>query len=249
MTRLARITVYPIKSLDGCKKRSAQVLPSGALEHDRRFALLDSEGRYVNGKRCAAIHQVRCEYDHLSSRVTLSTTTDEARDFSLADDRPALAAWVSEVTGQSCQLQENPAQGFPDDTDAPGPTLISTPTLAAVAEWFGLSLEQCRRRFRANIEIDAPCAFWEDRLVGQDFTLGPVCFHATGVCQRCVVPTRDAATGEPISGFQKRFAKLREKTLPADSPRERFNHFYRLAINTRLVGFPGVITGGDQVRV
>jgi len=35
-------------------------------------------------------------------------------------------------------------------------------------------------------------------------------------------------------GFQKRFSELRRANLPAWSPKGRFDHFYRLATNTRV---------------
>ncbi len=60
---LGRITIFPIKSLDGVDVLEARVLASGALEHDRQFALIDAEGRFVNGKRTEAVHRVRAEYD------------------------------------------------------------------------------------------------------------------------------------------------------------------------------------------
>jgi len=51
MPTLDLITLYPVKSLDGVDVPEAHVLPSGALEHDRRWRLVDMEGRVVNAKR------------------------------------------------------------------------------------------------------------------------------------------------------------------------------------------------------
>ncbi|NDC55027.1 MAG: molybdenum cofactor biosysynthesis protein, partial [Planctomycetia bacterium] len=51
MPTLDRITLYPVKSLDGIDVETARVLPSGALEHDRRWRLVDLDGRVVNAKR------------------------------------------------------------------------------------------------------------------------------------------------------------------------------------------------------
>lgn len=61
MPILSRIIVYPVKSLDGLSVERCQVLPSGALACDRRFALRDSEGNFINGKRFPAIHGLRLE--------------------------------------------------------------------------------------------------------------------------------------------------------------------------------------------
>jgi hypothetical protein len=238
MPTLTRITVFPIKSLDGCELASAAVLPSGALEHDRRYALIDARGKFINGKQCEAIHAIRAAYSTDFREVTLSH--ESRRDtFSLEREPRELARWCGEVLGQSCRLVANGERGFPDDAAAPGPTLVSTATLEAVASWFGLPLQETRRRFRTNLHVDAQEPFWEDRLVGERtkvrrFQVGSVVWRGRGICQRCVVPSRDSLDGTVTGGFAKRFAHQRETSLPDWSPAARFDHFYRLAINTGL---------------
>jgi uncharacterized protein YcbX len=56
MPYLAGIFIYPIKSLDRIAVTQATILKSGALKHDREFALFDEQGRFVNGKRNAKVH-------------------------------------------------------------------------------------------------------------------------------------------------------------------------------------------------
>lgn len=252
---LTRITIFPIKSLDGCEVSSAEVLPSGALKNDRRFALVDSAGGVVNGKRLAAIHRIRASYDANQSRVTLSSENRQ-QDFSLSQQQPELAAWCSEVLNFECHLTENQEQGLPDDDDAPGPTLISEGSLQTVCQWFSqLTLEETRRRLRANLEISATEPFWEDQLVGQPgeektFSIGQSVWWGEGICQRCVVPARDSHTGETIAKFSKKIAANRLQSLPEWSPRQRFDHYYRLAINTSLVSLAAerTIEIGNPVR-
>ena len=62
MPRLDRITVYPVKSFDGVEVAEAVLLPGGGLEHDRRWQLIDMEGRVVNAKRTALLHAIRAEF-------------------------------------------------------------------------------------------------------------------------------------------------------------------------------------------
>jgi uncharacterized protein YcbX len=248
---LRRITVYPIKSLDGVSVDEVHVLPSGALANDRRFALVAAGGRYVNGKSTAAVQRIRAEYN-LAAMTVRFDGTDE---FSLLDDRAKIGAWLRTALGITCVLNEDIYRGFPDDAEAPGPTLVSTATLEAVASWFpGMSLDEARRRFRANLEFDGVEPFWEDRLVGPAgaavrFTIGDVAWLGVNPCQRCVVPTRDALTGETDRGFQKTFAERRRAALPAWAPAERFDHFYRLAVNTKLAtgDSPGRLRVGDAI--
>ena len=59
---LDRITVYPVKSLDGVAVMEAGLLRGAGLEHDRRWQLVDLEGRAVNAKRTALLHAIRAEY-------------------------------------------------------------------------------------------------------------------------------------------------------------------------------------------
>ncbi len=47
-------------------------------------------------------------------------------------------------------------------------------------------------------------------------------------------PSRDALTGEPNAGFQKRFAELRRANMQDFARSAQFNHYYRLAVNTRI---------------
>jgi len=45
---LDRITVYPVKSLDGVAVTEARLLPGAGLEHDRRWQLVDLDGRITH---------------------------------------------------------------------------------------------------------------------------------------------------------------------------------------------------------
>src|SRR5262245_18880709 len=257
--RLARILIYPIKSLDAVELQQVEVLPGGALRLDRRYALVDSQGNFINGKRTPLVHRLRASFD--LERGLVELLGNSRRDvFHLDRDRATLEAALSRSLEQNVRLIENADAGFPDDLESAGPTLIGTATLRAVAGWFaGLDEAEVRRRFRANLEIegavDGPLPpFWEDRLygpAGQDvrFRIGEVVFVGTNPCQRCIVPTRDWATGEAWPRFAKAFAQQREATLPGWAERSRFDHFYRLAVNTRAVSSGGIIRLGDAVEV
>jgi uncharacterized protein YcbX len=181
----------------------------------------------------------------------------QTAEFSLIHEHRELGEWFSTALSIACNFAENREHGFPDDTDAPGPTLVSTATLETVASWFpGLSIDEVRRRFRANLEIDSVEPFWEDRLVGPPgaelpFRIGDLIWRGVTVCQRCVVPTRDSGTGEATPLFQMSLAKHREASLPPWAARERFDHFYRLAVNTRLAPGqrPGRLRLGDDIQI
>jgi len=240
LPRLARINLFPIKSLEGLSVDSAHILASGALEHDRQFAIRDEQGRFVNGKRTDRIHRLWSECDPVARRVTFGKgDVSGSVSFHIDDERADLQAWLSDYFAMSVTLVEDAIGGFPDDTDAPGPTVISTATLKAITEWFPeINLDEARRRFRANLEIEGTEPFWEDRLFAQDgsvvaFRIGGVMLAGVNPCARCVVPSRDVASGERTDRFRERFIEHRRRTLPDWSEHSRFNHFYRLAVNTR----------------
>jgi ferredoxin-NADP reductase/uncharacterized protein YcbX len=239
---ISRIVVFPIKSLDGVEQERATVLQSGAIEHDRTWALFDRNGRYVNGKRYEAVHRLRARFDLSSKRVSLRDENEPVssyRTFHVDDDRAIIEAWLTKYFSLPIELRKDQDVGFPDDKASPGPTFISVATLTEIARWFHLSVEQVRARFRTNIEIDGVPPFWEDQLFDVAdsvvrFRVGDARFEGVNPCQRCVVPARDPLTGRNDETFVRRFTELRELTLPEWSTRERFNHFYRVAINTRF---------------
>jgi uncharacterized protein YcbX len=283
MPTLDRITIYPVKSLDGVDVDEARVLPCGALEHDRRWRLVDMDGRVLNAKRSPLFHAIRADFAIDERLVTLwvdPAAIDAAalpaadlrrlrqlrRDsFHLVPGQGGPCEWLSEALGGGVLLQERAEGGFPDDRDAPGPTLVAGSTLAEVARWFGFDLAESRRRFRANLEIGGCDAFWEDTLASparpeaepslldlpeelpvdpyadlpppepREFLIGDARFMATNVCRRCVVPTRDSRTGAVTEHFRDAFEARRSRGLRADVDASGWGTLYRLGGNTRLV--------------
>ena len=258
---LSQINYYPFKSLDGQAIEHARLLASGALEHDRRFAIFDATGELINGKRTPAVHRLHCEFDPLRRYVVLRRRPDgHAVGFHLDAERAKLEQWLGEFfdLDGAVRIEENVTGGFPDDVQAPGPTVISEATLETVAGWFpGVTVEEVRARFRPNLEISGVAPFFEDGLyAGTDevveFAIGEVVLAGTNPCQRCVVPTRSSLTGEigPDPAFAKTFALRRKETLPAWADPSRFDHFYRLAVNTCPAhGGGSTLSVGDAVRV
>ena len=187
-------------------------------------------------------------------------------------------AWLAEAFGQPVLLVERVDGGFPDDREAAGPTVISKATLVEVARWFRLDVDECRRRFRANLELGGCDAFWEDSLASparpelqpsllalpadltadpyadlpppepRAFAIGEVRFQATNVCRRCVVPSRDSRTGAVTEQFRDVFEAWRGQTLPAAVDASGWSHLYRLGVNTILQDSGGSLLAGSSVR-
>lgn len=255
--RLARITVYPFKSLDGKTVESVPLSPLGGIVGDRIYALVDAAGDFVNGKAERRIHRVRSGFDldsHALSVRCVDAGTDTAATFTLPQEASLAEDWFRDYLGYDVTIEQDEYRGFPDDTTRPGPTLVSTATIETVASWFDLPPDQMRRRLRANLEVEGVPAFWEDRLFADHgevvrFTVGEAVLDGINPCQRCVVPSRDPDTGEETPGFRERFVNRRRETRPAWTDSDRFDHDYRVMVNTRIPGEADEVTAGDAAEV
>jgi uncharacterized protein YcbX len=267
MPDVARLTVFPVKSLDGITVDATTLGARGAIELDREYAIFDADDNYVNGKATQQIHRLRSSFDPETHELTIgvnrengekpSETEEETNAHRDGDDREALNEWLSDFFGEPVTVERDDAGGYPDDTELHGPTVISTGTLREVASWFeGIDTDGMRRRLRANVELGADEPFWEDRLFADhgevvDFSIGDVALEGVNPCQRCVVPSRDPDTGEEYENFGERFVEQREATLPAWTDSDRFDHYFRLMVNTVVPerSWGSEIAVGDAVTV
>jgi uncharacterized protein len=256
--KLGRIRIYPFKSLDPIECEAAHFTSTGSLKEDRRFAFLLPNGKFFNAKNDPRIHQIRLHIDPSAQSYEFSIQGTKTRvQTNLTEGFEALEHWIFKHLKVKTKVTENGDQGFPDDLQASGPTVISRGTIEAIASWYpSLTPDNIRSRFRANLEIENVPAFWEDRLCAEkasgeiEFQIGNATLKGINPCQRCVVPSRDQQTGETLADFTKQFLVERQKALPNWAPRSQFNHFYRAAINTtaRNNDATGPIRLGDEVK-
>ncbi len=239
MPTLSQITIYPIKSLDGVCLNQVTILPSGALQHDREYAIFTENGKFVNGKQYPQIHLLASSFTEDLETVFLRIRgTEITQSFHLKTQIKLLELWLSDYFGFKVLIKQNNMAGFPDDNMASGPTIISESTVKTVASWFdNISINEMRSRFRTNLEITDTPPFWEDQLFGKEgenlpFYMGDIQFLGINPCQRCMVPTRNPLSGENYTEFQKIFVKKRQETLPEWTNKSRFNHYYKLSVNT-----------------
>jgi len=238
---LDRITIFPIKSLDGLELREATISAGGCLRHDREFAIVDDQDQLVIGKTDERVNTLRSRFDLASWTVELRGASKGSWNrFHLDDDRIRLHAFLSDHFGTRVRLVQETTGRLLDIPDKSGATVVSTASLETAASWFpGMDLAQSRRRFRATLEIAGVPAFWEDRLFepseqGVPFSIGDVRFEGISARARCVVPTRHPATGETTKLFPRTFATRRAASLPEGSKVAELSHAYYLCVDCLL---------------
>ncbi len=237
MATLKRITVFPVKGLDGVDLETAAVLEGGTLEYDREFAFFDSGGKVLNGKRTDTVHEVTVGFRPDSGELTVETPDGDEKQFDLDSEPDRAERWFSGFFDEDLSLRRDRSLGFVDRREM-GPSIVSTATLETIASWFEeMTTDGVRRRLRANIEIAGVDPFWEDRFVGEDaptFEIGDVTIEGVTPCGRCVVPQRDPDTGDHDPEFRQRFVEKREETFPGWADPEAFEHYYTAMIIARI---------------
>jgi uncharacterized protein YcbX len=222
---------------------------------DPAAAGVGGAGDYVNGKKSARVHRLRSGFvtaEDGGPAVVLRRQGEdeaEARRFPLHDGtgehtetvvHEPLNEWLSAVFDRPVGVRRTDS-GHHDDRERHGPTVVSTATLREVAAWFddAVDLPSARRRFRATLEIGGVPPFWEDRLFGDAgevvaFRVGDATIHGVHPCQRCVVPSRDPDTGAVLPDFRQTFVERRRETRPPWTSSDRYDHDFRLMVNTRV---------------
>jgi uncharacterized protein YcbX len=251
MAHVERLTVYPVKALDGADRDAVRIAEGGTLAGDREYALFGPDREPINGKRTARVHDLETAFDPASRELTVRPDGAADRTFDLDAERAVAEKWFAAFFGEAVTIERDAAAGFPDRPDG-GPSVVSTATLREVASWFeSVTVDGLRRRLRANVEVGGVEPFWEDRFVGADAVFavetadGPVRFEGVEPCGRCVVPTRDPDSGEPTPGFRERFVERRAATYPEWVDADAMPHDYTLML---IAAVPAADRGG-QLRV
>jgi uncharacterized protein YcbX len=275
--RRERATLTDTGALVGDREWAILDRPAGA-SYDPTTADVTGTGDYVNGKKTDAVHRLRSRF-HAEREggpaVSLrrqSEDPSDARRFDLyrgesdrenGDDETRIEEtvhaeideWLTAYFDRPVSVRRERA-GHHDDRERHGPTVVSTATLREIASWFDFDLDSARRRFRANLEIGGVPPFWEDRLFDDEgrvvtFRVGDVVIEGVHPCQRCVVPGRDPDTGTQTESFRETFIRRRRETLPPWAESDRFDHPFRLMVNTRVptASAEQVVSVGDSIEV
>ena len=220
--------IYPLKSARGIDVTAARAGDRG-FEHDRRFMVVDEQGRFLSQRQVARMALLETEI--AGDRLILGMTgagrweaplrPEQGRRVPVrvwGDECEALeiegGAWLTEALGVRCRLVYMPEDSLrPVDTDYASHgevvsfadgfpyLLVSQGSLDELSERVGE--EMSARRFRPNLVVAGCEPGAEDRW--RRVRIGPLVFSLLKPCSRCEIVTIDPGTGvagkEPLTSL------------------------------------------------
>jgi uncharacterized protein YcbX len=221
--KISRLAIAPVKGLRLVHPDSA-VLRQDGIANDRRFYLVDPDGRLVNNKTCGELLQVLPEVSDDADRLTLRFPDGGVVDGEVAPGeqtetsfygRPVAGQLVegpwsdalSEHAGRPLRLVRTIDQGAAIDR-IHVVSLISDGSLRALGRHAGVDGVD-GRRFRMNIEVEGCDEHQEDGWIGSELDVGGAHIRISGPVGRCVVTTRNPDTGQSDLDTLKALAEYR----------------------------------------
>jgi len=252
--RVVRISIAPVKSL-GLVHPDEVVLEPYGVRGNRRFWLVDADGRLFNNKRGGPMVRIRPEWDE-ETRVLALSFPDGKRVENVVElgervdidmyshphpSRRVHGPWeaaISEFAGRPLTLLW--AEHHAVDRGYRGGTisLVSRGSLERLREEAGVDEPVDGRRFRMLFEIDGVDAHAEDEWLGTRVRVGEATVELNGDVGRCAVTTHDPDTGVPTLDTLGVLARYRREGRNEDLP---FGVYGTVAV-------PGRVRVGDPVQ-
>jgi hypothetical protein len=207
------ITIAPVKALALVHRDEVELEPFGVREN-RRFCVVDDDGRMVNGKVMGPLVRVVPEYDDSAGTLALHLPDGEVvggevrlgEELTTTISRRPVAGHVvdgpwsealSELAGSSLRLVQTSQPGDGADRGLHGGmSLVGTASLEALAGAAGVDRVD-GRRFRMLFGVDGLPAHAEDGWMGRRIRIGDAVVRPLGNVGRCAVTTQDPDTGVP----------------------------------------------------
>lgn len=212
---VAWISIAPVKALGLVHPDEVVVEPYGIREN-RRFHVVDADGRMLNGKRLGPLVRVTPTWDEATETLTLelpdgaivsgtvrvdgAVTTDfYGRPVSGRIVAGPWAEALSELARQPVRLVRTDLPGEAVDRSARGGavTLLGAASLEALARAAGVETPVDGRRFRMTFGVEGVPAHAEDGWIGRDVRVGEALVRPRGNVGRCAVTTQNPDTGIP----------------------------------------------------
>jgi uncharacterized protein len=231
---VARISIAPVKSL-GLVHPDEVELGIGGVRGDRRFWLLDADGRLFNNKRNGPLMTIRPEWDESARQLTLTFPGGERVEgvVELGDavvaelyrephpSRRVVGPWedaLSEFAGRPLTLLWSDNHATDRGVEGGDVSLVSRGSLARLREEAGPGGPVDGRRFRMLFEIDGVPAHAEDDWIGTVVRVGAAKIRVNGDVGRCLVtsfdPDRGAADLDTLGALARYRREGRVEPLP-----------------------------------
>src|SRR2546430_7463412 len=201
--RVAWIHVAPIKALAIQALESVELGPRG-VENDRRFCIVDPDGRMLNAKRVQRFVAIRPRFDAEFRHLVLELPDGSAVEGPAGQGQattvtiygrtvPAHAVdgpWsevLSAVAARPVQLVrfDEPGEGVDRADEAAGASLLSGESLRSIAKAAGVSARVDPRRFRMLFGISGVDAHAEDSWIGRRVQIGAAVVEPGGDIRGC----------------------------------------------------------------
>ena len=249
------ITYAPVKGLGLVHVDEVELELTGVREN-RRFHLIDDDGRLINGKFAGTLVQVAANADRDGERLSLRFPDGSVLDGPVAlgeavgtnfYGRPVAGRLVngtfadalSEHAGRSLRLVRVDEPGAGSDRGVDGAvSAVSLGSLEAFAREAGEESVD-GRRFRMLFELDGIAPHGEDAWAGRRVAIGDAVVRIHGLVGRCAVTSQNPDTGVPDLSTLRVIRKYRSE-IETDEPLP-FGVWGGVEV-------PGVIRIGDAVE-
>jgi uncharacterized protein YcbX len=227
MPTITRISIAPVKGLALVHPDEVMLERTG-VRANRRFHIVDGDGRRYNQLRNGALVRIKPNYDDTDGRLALrfpDGTTVAGRvvlgaevttDFYGRSVRGNLVEgpWseaLSRWAGRELRLVLSPP-GAAVDRGRGHVSLVSKASLEALARHGGQHGPVDGRRFRMLFEIDGVSAHEEDTWIKRHVRIGDAVVRLRGDVGRCAITTQNPETGVPDFDTLKTLAAYRAVT-------------------------------------
>ena len=208
MARVARFSIAPVRSLGLQHPDEIDLTELGVVE-DRRFYLIDDDGRLVDRLIAGELVQVATTTDPGATRLRMvfpdGTVIDD--DVALGDpvETPihgrtgvghlVFGPWADALQPFAGRRIRIVRCDRPGGTRSGNPaSLVSDGSLRALARQAGVDAVDARR-FRMLIELEDAEAHEEDGWIGKHVALGDAVLAVTKADARCAITTQDPDSG------------------------------------------------------
>ncbi len=209
MRTVARISVTPVKGLALLHPDEIELTPAGVVE-DRRFALVDADGKRLRSSNVSWPVVVHGEYDSSAEVLRLRFPGGELVEGSAVGSGP-VRGWdfhggqieqgrvvegewndhLSALAGHDVRIVRPERVGAIREDPV---TLVSSASVARLEREAGGAVDP--RRFRMLFDLDGCGEHEEDTWDGRRLRVGETVLRVGGPVPRCAVTTRDPDSGK-----------------------------------------------------